>query len=331
MTTRKTDTDEISDSLYLIRSYHHEKRSSPENSARPTPRSTMGPSRVGTNISSYSTRERREVTGLVDVNYEKAQVFEIWQVARAATAAPLYFEPMKVESALTRGHTLFTDGGFADTNNPVRDAKKEVEELHGKNSVSTIVSIGTARKIGERRKRPFFALLRWTKRFADQVTDPERNHADMQTEHNNCQTDEGRNFSYFPFNDPGGLDVELDEWEPKHNRFSHASSGSKTMEAIENTFNRWASNIENTNELRDCAVKLVERRRQRMNTTKWERYATGAWYECDERNCFFDSERDAFEEHLCQNHGVSSERLENRVLRCRKLWRYQPADDTDRA
>ena len=30
------------------------------------------------------------------INYEPAQKFEIYQVARAATAAPLYFDPLKI-------------------------------------------------------------------------------------------------------------------------------------------------------------------------------------------------------------------------------------------
>ena len=325
MTTRKVEA-ELSDSLYLIRSYNHEKRSP----SRLNARSTSGPSRVGTGISSYSTRAKTKRDGLVDVNYEKAQDFEIWQVARAATAAPFYFEPMKIERALTRGHTILTDGGFGHTNNPVRDAKKEVEQRHGRTSVSTIVSVGTARK-ATKRKRAFFSVPGWTRHFADQATDPEKNHADMQREHDDCLDEDG-SFSYFRFNDPGGLKMALDEWKPKQVRFSHAISGHKTIEAMENAFGRWASNPENTNELHNCAAELVDRRRQRMDTPKWELYATGAWYECDKKNCSFESDRDAFERHLRLYHNVlDPEELKRIILNCRRIWEYQPADASNRA
>ena len=54
-----------------------------------------------------------------NIYYENAQKFEIWEVMQAATAAPLYFEQLKIETPASEENMLFMDGGFSYNNNPV--------------------------------------------------------------------------------------------------------------------------------------------------------------------------------------------------------------------
>ena len=153
------------------------------------------------------------------------------------------------------------------------------------------------------------------------MTDPEVIHEDMQREH-----EEYHEFPYFRLNHPGALQTELDEWEPKRKMYNKKQGGAKTIKDIENAFDRWAAVRDNTQQLEACAAALVACRRRRMNTTKWERYATGSHFECPFRGCdpgdFFD--RSQFMSHL-EGHNVEGDELEEVVSQCRKHWRYQAA------
>src|SRR5205085_1147612 len=114
---------------------------------KPTRGSTRRTTRTDTGRSNDSAarRQGRERHRRA-INYGKAQKFQIWEVARAATAAPLYFEPLKIEIPGNTGHLLFTDGGFNYTNNPTAEGTREIEDLSGSNSIGVVVSIGTARR-----------------------------------------------------------------------------------------------------------------------------------------------------------------------------------------
>ncbi len=326
VTTMQKDEGKF-DSLYLIRSYDHIKRVPPDASTKPTPQSTTGLSRANTGSSEFGSREKRKEKGLPDVNHERAQSFEVWEVARAATAAPLYFEPMKIESTMPDKYTLFTDGGFGISNNPVRDAKIEIEKLHGDTSIGIVVSVGTARKNREERKVAFWSTIARLARYSIEMTTcPETNHDHMQHESTTLNEDERRKFSYYRLNHPGGLQTELDEWKPKKNRFRSKAAGTKTIDTITNVFNAWAKDIANRQEFQACAAKLVARRRLRKDTLGWEQYATGARYECREINCFGQYDRSQFVGHLRSSHKeLDEQRVRDRELCCKKDWRYQRA------
>ena len=312
------------DALYLIRSYDHDKRDSPNHSMKPTPRSTMGSGRTNTDISANSKttqlrRERKKIR--VHINYEKASQLEVWEVARAATAAKFYFEPLKIENSRSGGFTEYTDGGMGHTNNPTRTGKQEIEDLYGSQSIGIVVSVGTARKLKkDAKKATFFSTIPETAReFSDTATDPEVIHEEMQRDHE--KNDEP--FPYYRLNHPGGLQTELDEWKPKRQR----EGGAKTIADIESAFGKWAADPDNVQQFLDCAAALVARRRERMDTSKWERYATGSHYECRVRGCdpgdFFD--RDQFKNHLREHYLLKDDDLKDEMIRCRKHWRYQAA------
>lgn len=323
----KSEADGRSSRLYLIRSYDHDKQDSPDHSRGPTPRTTMRSGRTNTDISTNTNaiqRRREQKKSLIHINYEKAQQLEVWQVARAATAAKFYFEPLKIENARSGGFTEFTDGGFGQANNPTRTGKQEIEDLHGYTSIGIVVSVGTARKLKEdAKKATFFSTIPDSAReFADTATDPEIIHNEMQREHANHNE-----FPYYRLNHPGGLQTELDEWEPKRKMYNKKDDGAKTIADMESAFAKWAAKRDSIRQLQECADALVARRRERMTTGKWERYATGSHFECRVRGCdpgdFFD--RHQFMSHLSDNHLFEGDELKDEVSQCRKHWRYQAA------
>ena len=327
----KSESDGRSSELKLLRSYDHDKRDSPDHSRRVTPRSTMRSGRTNTDLSTNNSAIQRRggrKKSLVHADYGRASQLEVWQVARATTAAKFYFEPLKIENArFSRGFTEFTDGGFGPANNPTRLGKQEIEDLQGSDAIGIVVSVGTARKLKQdAKKATFFSTIPNSAReFAEQVTDPEVTHREMQRDYNKDQK-----FPYYRLNYPGGLQTELDEWEPKLKMPKQKESGANTIHDIEHAFNHWAAQHENIMQLQECAADLVQCRRGRMKTTKWERYATGSHYVCPVRGCdpgdFF--ERRLFEKHLenqtLKNHGFEGNDLKDALSRCRKHWRYQP-------
>ena len=321
----KSEADGRSSRLYLIRSYDHEKKDSPDNSRGPTPRTTMRSGRTDTDFSANTNTTQRRLErnkSLVNINYEGAQELEVWEVARAATAAKFYFEPLTVQNFRSGGFMEFTDGGFGQANNPTRTGKQEIEDLHGYNSIGIVVSIGTARKLKKDAKNAtFFSTIPDSAReFADTATDPETTHDDMQRDDDR----QGR-FPYYRLNQPGGLQTELDEWEPKRRMYNMKDGGAKTIADMESAFNGWAANRDNSQLLQDCAAALVARRRKRMSTREWERYATGSQFKCRVRGCdpgdFF--HRHLFESHLSEHHFFEGDDLEDAMSQCRKHWRYQ--------
>lgn len=336
VTTLRTQPGGNRETLYLIRSYDHEERSDPSPSNVPTRRNTAFTSRSNTgrtntgNLAEAGGGARRDTRQSDTVNHEKAQKFEIWEVARAATSARFYFEPLKIKLPGSSEHMLFEDGGFGHANNPTLEGTHELEDLYGHSSVGIVVSVGTARKDEEGKKPVVFAAVRRaTRQFAAVATDPEAVHRSM--DRRSKRTNDGLSFSYFRLNDPGRLGVELDEWEPKKTMFDKISgsnkiSGSTTLSTIEGAFGTWASDTENVARLAKCAAALVRCRRARVkDDAKWERFATGARFTCRSRKC--DSEdfldRKLFREHLRENHPERRNSQGQEEYECLKSWRYQ--------
>ena len=333
VTTLRTQPGGNRETLYLIRSYDHEERSDPLPSNAPTRRNTRNTgltSRSNTgrtntgNLPEAGGGPRRDTKQSDTINHEKAQKFEIWEVARAATAARFFFEPLKIKLPGSSEHMLFEDGGFGHANNPTLEGTHELEDLYGHSSVGIVVSVGTARKDEEGKKPLIFAAVRRaTKKFAAVATDPEAVHRSM--DRRSKRTNDDLSLSYFRLNDPGRLGVELDEWEPKKPMFNKIS-GSTTLSTIEGAFSNWASDTENIARLAECAAALVRCRRARAKDEgKWERFATGARFTCRSRKC--DSEdfldRKLFREHLRENHPERINSQGQEEYACRKSWRYQ--------
>jgi predicted acylesterase/phospholipase RssA len=67
---------------------------------------------------------------------------KMWQVARATSAAPTYFEPAKVAEFKNEGEHALVDGGVY-ANNPSVAAYADAVELWGEEAEIHVVSIGT--------------------------------------------------------------------------------------------------------------------------------------------------------------------------------------------
>ena len=321
--------DENQETFYLIRSYDHEKRSDPSTSAAPTRQATTITNRTDTGRTDISrlgeggNGARRGKRERDTVNYGKAQQFHIWEVARAATAARFYFEPLKIYMPGSQDCIHFEDGGFSHANNPTTEGTNELEDLYGPNTVGIIVSVGTARKDDSKneKKSLFMTIPRETKKFAAIATDPEGAHKHMK------RHSKRSNLSYYRLNDPGRLDVELDEWEPKRTMFNK-TSGSTTLKNIGAAFALWASDTDVGDQLRDCAAALVKCRRSRLkDEDKWERFATGARFTCRARGRCDAADflsRKSFREHLLLEHeGWANDQSEQE--KCKRTWRYKRA------
>lgn len=323
VTTERSESDQIAiGKPYLIRSYDHNQRTSPSQSRRSTRRATMRSNGTNTGRSGETMMGGRgNIPPKTLINYENAQDFEIWEVARAATAAPFYFEPFRIKIPRSPSHLLFTDGGFGTSNNPTKDGAQEIEELHGNDSMGVVVSIGTARHNQRPSEKGILPIIQKLKGFVQSATDPEIMHHVMERK---AQPDK---FPYYRLNDPGGTNVELDEWKPKRGMFKNKAAGSETIKTIRDAFSMWAGETETVRKLQECALMLVDRRRARTSDrTMWERYATCARFTCRFRACDIGDfiNRDDFRDHLNRHHpSMPPDRLDQEVRECRRQWRYQ--------
>ncbi|KAK4900239.1 hypothetical protein LTR27_002463 [Elasticomyces elasticus] len=305
---------------FVIRSF-----SSPDSPIRRN--TSSGPSRHNTGQSSASGNgsRRRQLKPLTKGG--PAHDFEIWEVARAATAAPFYFDPIEI---MTNGGTeanTFEDGGFGGTpNNPTNYGIREIEQKEGPKAIGVVVSVGTAR--GDRvMARHKDRIDRKLKRMVNVMSDPDVEH--KLAENNR----EDKNYEYFRLN-PGvdeeshRLNVELDEWLPRRANRSGAS-GHRTIDAIKRSFSAWLESTEVQDYMMDCAQHLVDSRRRRLTDPdhlgQWARYAAGTEYRCREMRCSKPerswSDRDEFAGHLQRDHHMQ---LDDETQRHATLrWQYR--------
>ena len=249
-------------------------------------------------------------------------------MARACTAAPVYFDPLNVKHRDL--DILFTDGGFGPRTNPTQEGIDDIYEQFNQDSgdvLNVVVSVGTAKKD----KTPKNGLKSDAMALIDVSSNPD-------TIHHAIENQPNKSFSYFRLDDredeSGGLDMEFDDWSPRsQRRLSKAAPGSKTLEYIDITWRNWASEIHNINKLRACAKSLVNLRRMRArDINRWERFATCAEFRCRKQGCpssdvFYS--REAFRDHLSSEHTVDS--MDDEVEACRTEWRYPSRQATHHA
>ena len=254
-------------SLYLLRSYEHE-----------------------------NSENRPFAFTLPIKNFGPPEPMQIWQVARAATAAPFYFKEIVFSpngGAQSKVH--YSDGGFGSTNNPTHVAIKELNLLHGANKLGVIVSLGTAKADSQVGGRTVFAHTNIAYQTA---TDPNVVHNiinDQDYEH------------YWRLNDEGGLPIKLDHWRPSY--FTR-NPGHKTIRIMRERFAIWLRENRDVVEKFDaCAAELVQRRRARaQHEHLWESFATGRSqfkckdYDCRREGVGFYSHRGGFDKHWREMH-----------------------------
>jgi len=241
-------------------------------------------------------------------NYGRADSLEIWEVARAATAAPMFFKELKLDNGNTK--IIFTDGGMGPTNNPTMEGIQEIKSIHGQSNsnIGIIVNIGTARGAEKPGAR---GIVRRFKSFANEATDPEKVVGQVQLHYSDL--------SYFRLNNPKPkVNIDLDEWKP-HGLFTR-NPGEKTLQRIEAEFIHWSGKTQNIKDIEACAKELVRRRRRRAQTSLWERYATGTYYVCPYDACTTASFHDhgSFDSHLRGTHPDSDEDVNMTIRRMKK-------------
>lgn len=268
-------------------------------------------------------------------NYGSPPMLPIWQVARATSAAPGYFRPIKINKgngSNPRDRIRFKDGGFG-TNNPTKEAYYDIVEKHGSQSkIGLVISIGTgdtplssfARKHGHLNNA--IANLKAATRLPSRTL---KAHEDMLRLAEKDGVEEA--FLYFRFGggEPLGT-VALDEWESHHftKLTGHSDErGSKTIKKIEVGTVAYLQRSEVQRDLAACAKMLVRRRRLRTrDMSQWDRYASASYYECDFIGCEARRTRtiQEYEEHVRSQHDiqVADSVFEKTMQLSRRCWVY---------
>ncbi len=89
-------------------------------------------------VTSYNIEARRPYYFKRKKAREEGEDFPIWEVGRATSAAPTYFEPIKLRP---RNFALIDGGVFV--NNPALCALVEARKIHGESADFLVVSLGT--------------------------------------------------------------------------------------------------------------------------------------------------------------------------------------------
>lgn len=328
VTTYAREVDsEAGEDVYLIRSYGvHATNRSPRFSRRQTnTESIASPMRMNTGLTNRSAGGEQRVGRRT--NHGPASTLPIWQVARAATAAPFYFKPMRVEKNPDKV-MYFTDGGAGPLNNPTQEAIREVAEVDGPQTIDTVVSIGTSRKGPDvdSEKPGYFSL---GLDVIDKGTNPEHVHHTVKELPGKQGYDD---FAYFRFNDPNKLKIRFDDWSPRNGK----KPGYKTIESIRNAFNEWLNEpsppvgLSNRASLEFCAKSLVRTRTLRMSHSKWERFSVCCRFKCGK--CTSGDEilfPDELRAHLVDSHNIARDtaEFETALRDCTsEQWLYRPAN-----
>ncbi|KAF1809400.1 FabD/lysophospholipase-like protein [Eremomyces bilateralis CBS 781.70] len=235
-----------------------------------------------------------------------ANPLPLYKVARATSAAPKYFPKVDI------GGRSYLDGGMV-ANNPSRLALKEVEQMH-EQLPKLLLSLGTGMP-DDYERLDQDALLHGSymiRGFGDTlkaismlVTQTEKIHDDMSDLLANPRQRPGgvhrQKTEYFRFNVVGDAgEIPLDDWRGRN--------GEVTKARIRGNVMTYLSNQSVHEELIKCAQILVETRRARAETERWEAFAHEFAYFCPEKSCEKASAsriwftRDELREHGTQEH-----------------------------
>jgi hypothetical protein len=211
----------------------------------------------------------------------------IWQVARATTAAPTYFDPIPIQN------NTFGDGGLG-SNNPVQEIFWEVATMHGNTGsvVDLIVSIGTGQADGvtfhSEGLGKLFSYINATKALA---IDSEQKHVGMEAIIENSEGFESVHYQRFNLPKEQGLkNMKLDEWKETGKRRATKRGFERreesTLQKIKRLTHQYCQTDDVMKYIVEVAQRLVSHRRARcFSQRKWELWATGIRYRCVIKRC----------------------------------------------
>lgn len=199
----------------------------------------------------------------------------LWAAARATSAAPFYFKPLKLSGV------EYCDGGIV-ANNPAALAFDEIRRAHVMEP-RMIVTIGT----GEPHRDATYAkpaqLGKWHifEVLAHLATQSRATHTDLR----NRLQDHFRGVQYLRLNveDTRLATMELDAWKPKS--ATNGRGGHKTKDLITQLTKAYLMRPEVNSDLLKYAKRLVAIRRERATSPEWELYACRTTYFCNHEDC----------------------------------------------
>jgi predicted acylesterase/phospholipase RssA len=236
------------------------------------------------------------------LNRGPADSHETWKVARATSAAPTYFDPIRIENK------EYFDGGLGN-NNPVywvlSDVTAKANIVSWNEALGVVVSIGTGQKPTARLKvkhrfpklsslRPVKEISKIVKKLQDTATEVDKDHKLVSTLLD--QIGFRHYYRWTGGEDVGGLG--LDEWHtrPKGNKPT-------TANFIENRVREYMTQTPIQDSVRACARELVNRRRDRIayqpHLGFYRRHAHCTMIPCP------------YCTHLCQNRAAVRSHIEN--------------------
>lgn len=189
----------------------------------------------------FSTYERR----VWETESDRTPACQIWQAARATTAAPSYFEPIEIADDDGTRRT-YVDGAVL-CNNPTEQVLRESERLLGpKRRLGCIISIGTGKADrialkpakGIWKALPFSDRVPWIPVSKELVTATETVHTKLSERF----TMFGRTYFRFQAGD-SVKSVALDEWE--------------RLDEIESRTRAYLQDVKVSNQL-DLAVEQID-------------------------------------------------------------------------
>ena len=207
-----------------------------------------------------SGQDKRHKKPFLFRSYNKS--LEIWQVARATSAAPFYFEPVAL------GDDLYYDAaGFFY--NPTRYVLDEVRrEARGRQDAVDILSIG-AGNLGDAKGNI------WKPQRTD-GSDPTHESLKLETKYNPWEYHR--------------LDVQ-DHRNSCSNELMTKGSGRKTLRRVIYATTKYLQTPSVRDQIQEIAERLVSIRLRRAETMQWERFATGIIYQCPISECSMSSSR----------------------------------------
>jgi len=230
--------------------------------------------------------------------YGPADRTQIYKVARATSAAPGFFEPILIDGS------PHLDGAIR-ANNPSLQVIDEVLDKEDSRVPALALSIGTGKKSQENhtqrratdlsRGNGGYRLTRWETikyhlssllvRPMQQMTETERTVKSWEKKCSDIQGGRTANQWWYRLNVDNELgDVKLDQWVPR-------KGGGSTLSDITKYTMAYLEKEEVTNAVRKIAETLVDKRRKRVRTERWERFAMDVVYQCHDHHLEVDTRK----------------------------------------